>query len=266
MTEQTTPTEQGFDSAIPNVARVYDYLLGGKDNFAADRDFAAKLQQVRSDTQLTVRENRQFLGRVVTWLARKGVRQFLDLGTGLPTNDNVHQVVQRVHPDARVVYVDNDPVVIRHAEALLSRPRDRVAVVHADLRDPDAVLTAPATRRLDWTEPVAILMLAILHFVPDDDHPHQLVDRYKERLPPGGYLALSHAELREGVDEIGKMYTAQASSRAGQGRSKDQIAQFFTGLDLIPPGVVPVSQWQPTDDQPRADAWFLGAVAVKRQQ
>lgn len=255
-------TEQNFDPTVPNVARVYDFLLGGKDNFAADREFAARLLEVRADTQMTVRENRAFLGRVVSFLAAQGIRQFLDLGTGLPTSDNVHQVAQRVDPGARVVYVDNDLVVVRHAEALLARHDGRVAVVHADLREPAEVLKA-AGEFIDWTQPVAILMLAILHFVPDSDLPHQVVAQYAERLPPGGHLAISHAELREGVDEIARMYTAQASSRGAQGRSRADIERFFTGLELVQPGLVTVSQWRPVSSGQHADPWFLGGVAAR---
>jgi hypothetical protein len=257
-------TEQQFDATVPNVARVYDYLLGGKDNFAADREFAAKLLSVRTDTQITVQENRAFLGRLVTWLAQAGVSQFLDLGTGLPTSQNVHQVAQRVNPEAKIVYVDNDPAVINHAAALLAHPSKNVSVVHADLRDPDAVLGAEQVQAFDWDQPVAILMLAILHFVPDADNPHDAVARYVDRLPVGGYLALSHAESRDGVDEIGKMYTAQASSGAGQPRSAEQIETFFTGLELVEPGLVPVSQWRPASLGGYTDSWFLGGAAVKR--
>jgi trans-aconitate methyltransferase len=255
--------EQQFDASVPNVARVYDYLLGGKDHFAADREFAAKLMAVRQDTQMTVRENRAFLGRVVSWLTEVGVRQFLDLGTGLPTSDNVHQVAQRIDPDARIVYVDNDPAVVSHAKALLEHPSKNVAVVRADLRDPEAVLGAPETRdNIDFSQPVAILMLAILHFVPDADKPHDVVARYVDRLPAGGYLALSHAELRTGVDEIAKMYTSQASSGA-VARTAEQIGAFFTGLDLVEPGLVPVSAWRPATPGGHADSWFLGGVGVK---
>lgn len=258
-------TEQQFDASVPNVARVYDYLLGGKDHFAADRDFAAKLMQLRSDTQMTVRENRAFLGRMVTFLASAGVRQFLDLGTGLPTSDNVHQVAQRIDPAARIVYVDNDPAVVSHARALLAHPSKNVAVVRADLRDPDAVLGAPQTRELiDWDQPVAIFMLAILHFIPDADNPHEVVARYVARLPVGGYLAASHAELREGVDEIAKMYTTQASSGAAQARTAAQIAAFFTGLELVEPGLVPVSAWRPPTASGHASPWFLGGAGIKR--
>lgn len=256
-------TEPHFDARVPNVARVYDYLLGGKDHFAADREFAAKLVEARSDTQMTVRENRAFLGRIVTWLAEQGVRQFLDLGTGLPTSDNVHQVVQRIDPATRIVYVDNDPAVISHAQALLAHPSKNVGVVHADLRDPAAVLGAPQTQELiDWDQPVAILMLAILHFIPDTDKPHEVVAQYVDKLPAGGYFALSHAELREGVDEIAKLYTAQASS-AGQARTAADIGKFFTGLDLVDPGLVPVSAWRPAAPHTHADSWFLGGVGYR---
>jgi len=255
--------EQNFDPTVPNVARVYDFLLGGKDNFAADREFATRLLEIRADTQMTVRENRTFLGRVVTFLASQGVRQFLDLGTGLPTSENVHQVAQRVDPEARVVYVDNDLVVVRHAEALLAKNDGKVAVMHADLRDPAEVLGA-SQEFIDWTQPVAILMLAILHFVPDSESPHRVVAQYADWLPPGGYLAVSHAELREGVDEIARMYTAQASSRGAQGRTRADIERFFTGLDLVEPGLVTVSHWRPASPGQHADPWFLGGVARKR--
>jgi trans-aconitate methyltransferase len=258
-------TEQSFDPTVPNVARVYDYMLGGKDNFAADREFAARLIEVRSDFQLTARENRAFLGRVVRYLASQGIQQFLDIGTGLPTSENVHQVAKRIDPNARIAYVDNDLVVVRHAEALLARHDKDVAVVHADLRDPGSVLESPQVRELiNWDEPVAILMMAILHFVPDDEDPYQIVARYVDRLPARGYLAISHAELREGIAEVARMYTKEASSRGAQGRRQADIERFFTGLDLVEPGVVNISQWHPDHSSVYADPWFLGGVAIKR--
>jgi hypothetical protein len=259
-------SDQQFDAAVPNVARVYDYLLGGKDNFAADREFAARLLEVRADTQMTTRENRAFLGRVTTWLAEAGVRQFLDLGTGLPTNENVHQVAQRIDPAARVLYVDNDPAVVLHATALLAQRSDNVAVLQADLRDPDAVLGAAETREfIDWDQPVAILMLAIVHFVLDRDKPHEVVARYADKLPSGGYLALSHAELRDGVDEIAKMYTTETSSAGAQGRTRDEIAAFFTGLEMVEPGLVPVSAWHQAGDRGHNESWFLGGIGRRNR-
>ncbi len=182
----------------PNVARVYDRLLGGKDNFQADRDAADQLQKLLPDVAKAARENRYFLERVVRYLVgQAGIRQIIDIGTGLPTQDNVHEVAQRIAPETRVVYVDNDPMVVRHGLALLAT-NGNVAMVEADLRAPREITTHPDTRRLiDFSGPVAVLMLASLHFVTDAEHPQAIVSEWRDTMAPGSYLAISHITADE---------------------------------------------------------------------
>lgn len=253
----------GVDTTTPSVARIYDFFLDGKDNFAVDRAAAAQIEATDPEVRLRVRENRAFLGRAVRYLVDQGVRQFLDVGTGLPTQENVHQVAR----DARVVYVDNDPIVLSHARALLAGTSD-VAIVAGDVRDPGGVLDDPETRRLiDFTEPVAILLVAILHFVPDADDPDRLVAGFRERMAPGSHLVLSHATTAvrtEGVDRAVGVYD---SSSAGSMtlREKDRIGGFFTGLDLVEPGLVHVAGWRPPLAAPldTGKPHFVGGVARK---
>src|SRR3984885_10368412 len=185
----------GIDTSRPHPARTYDYFLGGKNNFAADREVADKVLAGWPAIRVGVRENRKFLARVVRYLAGEaGIRQFLDIGTGLPTEDNVHEVAQSVAPSARVVYADNDPLVLAHARALLtSSPEGRTAYIHADLRDPASILNDPVTREvLDFTQPVALMLIAILHMIPDDEKPAEIVATLTAALPPGSYLVASH--------------------------------------------------------------------------
>jgi O-methyltransferase involved in polyketide biosynthesis len=182
-----------FDPNVPNVARIYDFLLHGKDNYAADREAARELLAAIPGAAAAARDNRAFLSRAVRFLAcEAGIRQFIDLGTGLPTQGNVHEIAQATEPLAHVVYADNDPVVVTHAAALLADSL-KVTAVQADLRNPDHLLSLPAVRALiDFTQPVAVLMIAVLHFVPDHDDPWSIVARYTSMLPPGSYLVLSH--------------------------------------------------------------------------
>jgi hypothetical protein len=255
MTDFQVPSR--IDTSVPHAARRYDYWLGGKDNFAADREsgdaIAAKFPAIR----IAVLENRRFLRRAVTYLAQEaGVRQFLDIGTGLPTASNTHEVAQALAPASRIVYVDNDPLVLVHARALLtSSPEGATTYVEADLRDPDKILNSPGLRRtLDFSEPVALMLLAILHFIPEEDDPYAIVTRLVSALPPGSYLVASHATS----DYLPPELVADiAGGRHGEGRlrTKDEFARFFDGLDLIPPGVVPVAEWRAEDEpQPRPSA------------
>jgi hypothetical protein len=241
---------EAFDPSVPNVARVYDYVLGGKDNFAADRAFADEGIRWVPDFPLVVRANREFLGRAVRHLAADcGIDQFLDIGTGLPTAENVHQVVHRVNPAGRVVYVDNDKVVLTHARALLA-DSGNVGVAEADLRHPEGILTAPQVRQLiDFERPVAVLMVAILHFVTDEHRPQEIVRRFHEAIAPGSYLALSHAEYRARLARPASMYRRMANEPAVL-RPREEIARFFDGFDLLEPGLVPVSCWRPGTQAP----------------
>jgi serine/threonine protein kinase len=233
---------------VPNVARMYDYYLGGKDNFAADRAAADQVMAVIPNVLDFTRANRRFLARVVTLLARHGIRQFLDIGSGLPTQENVHEIAQRTALDSRVVYVDNDPVVLAHGRALLA-DNPLTTVVQADLRDPQGIIDNPEVHRLlDFDEPVAILMLAILHFIPDDAHPAQIVAALREPMVTGSYLAISHGHRGKVSKDVEKQ-TRGAYSKTAAGdivpRTPEQILGYFEGMDVLQPGLVPVEAWRP---------------------
>ncbi len=233
----------------PHAARMYDYFLGGKDNFPADRAAAERAASGSPNARLGARENRQFLGRAVRYLAEEaGIRQFLDIGTGIPTANNTHEVAQAIAPESRVVYVDNDPIVLAHARALLvSSPQGRTAYLDADLRDPEKILDHPVLGEiLDLRQPVALMLIAILHFVPDDQDPYGIVRRLVQRLPSGSYLAISHGtgDL-DPVETDRAVRSYQASGIAVQARSRAEVGRFFEGLELIEPGVEIVSSWRP---------------------
>jgi hypothetical protein len=241
----------GIDTSRAHPARVYDVWLGGKDNFAADREAAELALQAYPQLALAVKSNRKFLARAVRYLAgQAGIRQFLDVGTGIPAADNTHQVAQREAPDSRIVYVDNDPVVLLHAQALLrSTPQGKCDYIQADLRDPDKILTE-AARTLDFGQPTALMLLAILQFIPDEQDPYGLVSRLLAGLPSGSYLVLSHPTddfnpntQGESIKRYNERVTDQATLRDQAG-----TAQFFQGLDLVEPGVVAVSTWRPGDE------------------
>ena len=237
------------DVTRPHDARMYDYFLGGKDHFAADRAVADEALAKVPSTRTMARENRAFLGRAVRFLAEEaGIRQFLDIGTGLPTAENVHEVAQGIAPESRVVYVDNDPMVIAHARALLkSSPQGRTAYVQADFRNPDAILSHPAVREtLDFGQPVALMIFLLLHFIPDRDRPAEILATLLGALPPGSYLAASHVTAEHNPDRIvsgGNVY--RNAGFRGQLRDHDEFAGLaFGGLELVPPGVVLVSEWR----------------------
>ncbi len=233
----------------PHPARVYDYLLGGKDNFAADRAAAEAGLRANPNSRIPPRENRAFLGRAVRYLAGEaGISQFLDIGTGIPTSPNVHEVAQAVEPRARIVYVDNDPIVLTQARALLTTgPQGRTAYIDADLRDIDAILGSPDLQRtLDLSQPVGLLLVAVMHFIPDEDDPWALAARLLAALPSGSYLALSH--LTGDFDPAawaGVVAVYQRSGVTMQVRPKPDVERFFAGLDLIDPGVVSLPRWRP---------------------
>ncbi|MFG1928971.1 SAM-dependent methyltransferase [Cryptosporangium sp. NPDC048952] len=243
---------QGIDTSVAHPARRYDYWLGGKDNFAADRHSADEVEKVFPTIRTTARQNRAFLRRVVTYLAREaGVRQFIDIGAGLPTAPNVHEVAQAINPAARIVFVDNDPIVLVHARALLQgTPEGATAYLAADVREPSRILGAPELHEvLDLREPVALLLIAILHFLEDADQPHDRVREYLAALAPGSYLAISHITT-DFMDEA----TAEASRSLARTtapahfRTSDEVAGFLDGLDMIHPGVVSVADWRPEPD------------------
>jgi hypothetical protein len=233
----------------PHPARVYDYLLGGKDNFAADREAAQEALRANPNGRHSCLENRAFLQRAVRYLAAEaGVRQFLDIGTGLPTSPNVHEVAQSVIPAARIAYADNDPIVLAHARALLtSTPEGKTVYVDADLRDPDAILAAPQVREtLDFRQPVGLLLLAIMHFIPDEARPYDIAARLLDALPAGSYLALTH--LTGDFDPQAWAGVTQTYARNGmvmRVRSLPEVERFFGGLDLVEPGVQSLLWWRP---------------------
>jgi hypothetical protein len=265
------PAGADIGTKTPNVARIYDYLLGGKDNFAADRAAAAELMTTIPDIAAIVRDNRTFIGRVVRYLAEEiGIRQFLDLGAGLPTQANVHEMAQRLAPDAHVVYVDNDPVVWSHGQALLSNGRG-VTMVHADLCQPSAILKHPdVVRLLDFSRPVALMCACVLHFVADDERPYQIMGEYRDHLAPGSYLAISHGVIGTAKDDPGGLADTvtgvyESASAQLHLRSLAGIRRFFDGFDLVDPGVVWMTGWRPDPGVPsggRPHA-MLGGVGRK---
>ena len=260
-----------IDVGRPNPARMYDYLLGGKDNFASDRAAAAKVLESWGAVRTAVRENRAFLGRAVRYLVGEaGVTQFLDIGTGLPSADNVHEVAQAINPESRVVYADNDPIVLAHARALLtSDPRGACAYIDADLTRPEEILDHPATRStLDFSKPIALMLVAVLHFVPEEDEPRRAVKTLLEALPSGSYVAASHVTDEhnpEGLAGAGRAY-GESGVRGALRTSAEFAELVFSGLELVDPGVVLVSEWRPDATGLRPLPWevnIYGAVARK---
>ncbi|UXX92136.1 SAM-dependent methyltransferase [Streptomyces sp. AD2-2] len=230
----------------PHSARVWNFLLGGKDNYAADREAGEMIVQMFPDIALLARLQRRFLVRAVRYLTEEaGIRQFLDIGTGLPTVDNTHEVAQRIAPESRIVYVDNDPLVLVHAQALLtSTPEGACAYLEADVRDPERILEV-AAKTLDFGKPIALTMLGILGQIPDSDEPEAVVARFLDALPPGSYLALSDGtDTNAALNQAISVYNANSASSYHL-RGPERIEAFFTGLEVIEPGIVPTSQWHP---------------------
>jgi trans-aconitate methyltransferase len=242
------PAPPGFDTSVAHPARIWDYFLGGKDNFAADRAAAQGVLEVLPTMGMIARTGRAFLAAAVHYLAtRAGISQFLDIGTGLPTANNTHEVAQRANQQARIVYVDNDPIVLAHARALLtSGPDGKTAYVDADIRDTDQIL-AEAARTLDFSQPVAVMLLAVLHFVPDADDPYKITSRLMEALPSGSFLALSHAssDIETGLVAAGTERYNQRSAVPITPRTRAQVARFLDGMEVVEPGVVPLGHWHP---------------------
>ncbi|WP_433043644.1 SAM-dependent methyltransferase [Dactylosporangium sp. CS-033363] len=252
-----------FDTGRPHPARVYDYLLGGKDNFAVDRAAAQAGLKVNPNAATAPLQNRAFLARTVKYLADAGVRQFLDIGTGLPTSPNVHEIAQGIAPESRIVYVDHDPIVLTHARALLtSAPEGYTAYVDATLQE----IKGEFWEHLDRDRPVALLLFAILHFVDDDDEPYELVRRLMAALPSGSYLVLSHITADFEPEEWGRFAAImRAQGITSRLRDRAEVTRFFDGLDLVDPGVVPILQWRPDATHPLTDAQaaLYGGVARK---
>jgi hypothetical protein len=254
-------------ASIAHVARVYDYLLGGKDNFAADREAAEQAIRINPDIVSTARANRAFLIRATSYLvAQAGIRQFLDIGTGMPTNNNIHEVAQSIAPESRIVYVDHDPIVLTHARALLTgAPEGVTDYIEADLREPGKIL-AEAARTLDFSRPVAIMLIAILHFILDQDDPYDLVSRLVNAVAPGSYVVISHtaSDIDSGAMISMASRLNELMAQQSMPRTHREIAYFFAGLDLLEPGLVRVPEWRPSsvsDSAVRAQMW--GAVGRK---
>ena len=260
-----------IDTSRPHPARMYDYYIGGKNHFAADREVADAALAHWPSGRIGLRENRKFLGRAVRYLAgAAGVRQFLDIGSGLPTTANVHEIAQAVDPSSRVVYVDHDPMVLVHARALLSSaPEGRTAYIQADLKSPLDILSSPVVRSvLDFDEPVALMLVAVLHFLEEEDEAEAVLKALLDALPPGSYLAASHLTLEH--DPVGVGGGQRVYHEAGLpmcARDSDEFASLaFSGLELVPPGVVLVSEWRPDSNAPRpsaAEVSCYGGVARK---
>jgi hypothetical protein len=256
----------GIDATKAHPARRYNYWLGGKDNFAADRESGDAIAAVQPTVVTGVVENRRFLQRAVRYLSRRGIRQFVDIGTGLPTADNTHEIAQSVDPTARVVYADNDPLVLTHARALLtSSPQGATAYLDADLREPDRILADSALLdTLDLSQPVALMLVAVLHFIRDDENPRKIIEKLTGALAPGSYLVATHATW----DYLPAAVTADLQKNNADGRfrprSRDEFAALLDGFPAIEPGLVPVSRWHP--EQPEelrpsdADVSCYGAV------
>jgi hypothetical protein len=258
-----------LDTSVSHPARVYDYYLGGKDNFAADRAAAEEGLKAFPGVLQSVRANRAFLERAVRYLtAEAGMRQLLDIGTGLPSGNNTHEVAQSIAPESRIAYVDNDPVVLMHAEALLtSSDPGATGYVEADLRDPVKILRETATL-LDFSSPVAVMLIGIMHFISDEDRPYEIVKTLLDAVPPGSYLAMSHMAsdlYPEEMAEFTRVLNQQMkASERGTHRSHAEVARFFDGLDVVEPGVVQISKWRPRSElEARTTAALWGAVGRK---
>ncbi|GGX72950.1 SAM-dependent methyltransferase [Streptomyces minutiscleroticus] len=270
MPENGWPADR-IDTGSAHSARIYDYIIGGKDYYPADKEAGDAMAREWPALPVHMRANRDFMHRAVRWLAEEaGVRQFLDIGTGIPTSPNLHEIAQSVAPDSRVVYVDNDPIVLTLSQGLLSStPEGRTAYVEADMRDPGAILDAPELRgTLDLTRPVALTVIAIVHFVLDEDDAVGIVERLLEPLPSGSYLAMSIGTADFAPDEVGRV----AREYAARGmpmrlRTREEAAEFFTGLDLVDPGIAQVHRWRPdatsTEGVKDEDIAMYGAVARK---
>ena len=245
-----------IDFSTPSPARMYDYYLGGKDNFSADRAAARQALAVFPEGRDLARDNRVFLARAVRFVAGQGVGQFLDIGAGIPTSPSVPEVVREVHKHPRIVFVDNEPHVLAHNRALHSVvPGEKVIAVRGDARDPAGITADPQVRDvIDFTQPVGLLLVAVLHFVPDNDDPWGAVAQFRDMLAPGSYLVLSHMTSDDSDAKMVKGLTEAYSGAAAPGvfRTARQIGDFFDGFDLEDPGVVHVSQWRPKDDAPGA--------------
>lgn len=259
----TGDPERDLDTGVPHIARMYNYWLGGTDNFAADRSAADAAVAAHPGLLTDARANRAFLGRAVRFLAAEaGLRQFLDIGTGIPAAGNTHEVAQAVAPGCRVVYADNDPMVLARARGL---PRDTTMYLNADLRDPERIL-AGAAGLLDFTRPVAIMLVAVLHLISDEENPYAIVGRLVGAAAPGSYLTISHvpSDMQTAAMAALGARMNQLVAQPSTYRTRAEVARFFAGLELVPPGIVAVHEWRPDPGSaPPAPAAVWGAVGRK---
>ncbi|MFD9888900.1 SAM-dependent methyltransferase [Amycolatopsis sp. NPDC059027] len=262
---------QGVDITVPSVARLYDYILGGGHNFAVDRAMGEQIERVMPGAREAARINRAFLGRVVRFMVGQGIRQFLDIGSGIPTVANVHEVARAADPECRVVYVDRDAVAVAHSELILSDD-DHAAVVRADMREPEAIFTSsPVRELLDLDEPVGLLMLLMLHWIPDDADPLGLMRRYHDALASGSHLAIthvSHDNEETGLTEVTDVIKRSKSPDQVNARPRGRIAELFDGFDLVEPGLVGCGEWRPNgpadiSGQPAMNTLLYAGVGVK---
>ncbi|MFG1865872.1 SAM-dependent methyltransferase [Microbispora bryophytorum] len=271
LTETRVAAAARINTAVAHPARVYDYLLGGKDNFAADRTAAEELVKLSPGTREGVRAHRAFLRRAVRHLADSGVSQFLDIGTGIPTQGNTHEIAQEIDPRARVVYVDNDPIVLVHGRALLTGT-GTTTVIEADLRRPEEILSHPEVLAvIDFTRPVAVILAGVLHFVTDEEDPYATVEHIKAAMPAGSRLLLSHITLdfapRLREEDFAKPYDNSAAPMVP--RTHAAVVRFFEGWHVVDPGVVEVVKWRPDHREHQehipggGHAWAYGGVAIK---
>jgi hypothetical protein len=269
VTDQPDWVTPEVDTRRANVARVYDYLLGGSHNFLADQDLGRSMAAVEPNVRVFARANREFLGQVVRFLCDAGVSQFLDIGSGIPTQGNVHEVAQRASPAARVAYADIDPVAVAHSKAILAG-NDHATAVRGDLREPEAILSEPAIRQLiDFTRPVGLLLVSVLPFVADSDDPWRQVATLRDALAPGSYVALCHGTADGNparMQALGKVYTSSVPAPV-DGRSRADILRFFDGFELVEPGLVYISQWRPggpaAELTAKSHVWGLVGVGRK---
>jgi hypothetical protein len=267
VTEQVEWIPPQVDTTVPSAARIYDAFLGGGHNFAVDREFAKQAKLVFPGVDEACKANRSFMWRLVKYLVHQGVRQFLDIGSGIPTSGNVHEIAQRIDPACRVVYVDNELVAVTHSEMLLE-DNPNATILRADMRDPESILRSPVTRgMLDFDQPVAVFMLALLHFIPDADDPAGLVAEYRRGMPAGSYLGISHATAESRPEEmhaLEKLYAT--SSNPAIARSGRWITDLFGDFDIVPPGVVFAPEWRPAPEHtlPHPEHYiFFGGLARK---
>jgi len=269
MAENPDWVPYGVDKVVPNAARMYDYWLDGSHNFTTDREMAKKVQQAMPDIRDAIRLNRSFLRRAVLFMIDSGIRQFLDIGSGIPTVGNVHEIAQRADPECRIVYVDKEPVAVAHSELIL-KGNDRAAIIQANVRDVEDILDHPQTKRLlDLDQPIGLLMVALLHFVPDSWDPMNIVARYRDGLVPGSYLALSHGTAD--ADPVGSAEVIQLYMSTPEplyARTHEETMRLFAGFELVEPGLVGCGQWRPAgpgDISHNADmnTLFYGGVGRK---